>query len=455
MLFTFYCGIFSTLCGIIKLRNGILKNSKLTALERRVKQLEEDIFYKIVSIEKSENKINALQKLLSLNEEIVTSITSAENLEKVIHNILSKLKRNMMLNEIAILLYNPENNTLRHFVSVGLSPEKTKIEFYPGDGISGLVFKEKRRKLIERIGEHPKFKHWGVRTDFYKNKAFLSIPMIDKDKPLGVINVCGNIIPVEFVQNFEVLAKILTPILSLRILKKKQEEDFYALIKKIMDFTEALNPYTYGHSYRVNLYSMLISEQLRLNSGMKQILNTGSRLHDVGKLAMMDLVRKSEKLSKEEIEILRTHPLIGVEFIKDFDFLKNAVPIIKYHHERIDGKGYPGELMGDGIPLLARIVAVADTFDAITTERTYRKQYDIEFAVEELRKSAGTQLDKEIVEGFIKNKSRLFKKSIDICEHVNEELKKSEITKSPSEKIGLQTSQEHNLSLFRKIFGIS
>ncbi len=432
-----------------------MKNRKITALERRVRQLEEDIFYKIISIEKSENKINALQKLLTLNEEIVTSITTADDLKRVTQNILNKLKRSMKLDEIAILLYNSEKNTLRHFVSVGLSPEKTKIEFSPGNGISGLVFKEKRRKLIERIGEHPKFKHWGVKTDFYKNKAFLSIPMMDRDKPLGVINVCGTTIPEEFVQNFEVLARVMTPILSLRMLKEKQEGDFYALIQKIMDFTEALNPYTYGHSYRVNLYSMLISEQLRLNSEMKKTLNRGARLHDIGKLAMMDIVRKSDKLGKEEIEILRTHPLVGVEFVKDFDFLKDTIPIIKYHHERIDGKGYPGELSGDGIPLPARIVAVADTFDAITTERSYRKEYDIEFAVDELKRSAGTQLDREIVEEFIKNKSQLLKKSIEIREYVNEELKKSEITKPPSEKIGIESFQEDKLSIFKRIFGIT
>lgn len=432
-----------------------MKSRKLRALERRVRQLEEDIFYKIVSIEKAENKINALNKLLSLNEEIVTSITTAVDLKRVTQNILNKLKRSMKLDEIAILLYNPGKNTLRHFVSVGLSPEKTKIEFSPGNGISGLVFKEKRRRLIERIGEHPKFKHWGVKTDFYKNKAFLSIPMMDRDKPLGVINVCGNTIPMEFVQNFEVLARVMTPILSLRMLKEKQEEDFYALIQKIMDFTEALNPYTYGHSYRVNLYSMLISEQLRLSSEMKKILNRGSRLHDIGKLAMMDIVRKSEKLTREDIKILRTHPLVGAEFIKEFDFLKNTIPIIKYHHERIDGKGYPGELKGDDIPLPARIVAVADTFDAITTERSYRKKYDIEFAVEELEKSAGTQLDSAIVAEFIKNKSQLYKKSIEIREYVNEELKKSEIITPPLEKIGIEASKEDKLSIFKRIFGIS
>jgi HD-GYP domain-containing protein (c-di-GMP phosphodiesterase class II) len=424
-------------------------------LERRIKQLEEDLFYKIVSIEKSENKINALNKLLNLNEEIVTSITTAENLQKVTQNILNKLKRSMKLDEIAILLYNPDNNTLKHFVSVGLSPEKTRIEFFPGNGISGLVFKEKQKKLIERVGEHKQFKHWGIKTDFYKNKTFLSIPMIDKNLPLGVINVCGNTIPSEYVQNFEVLAKILTPILSLRILKEKQENDFYQLIKKIMDFTEALNPYTYGHSYRVNLYSMLIADRIGLNNYLKQGLNRGSRLHDVGKLAMMDIVRKSEKLTKDEIEILKTHPLIGVEFIKDFDFLKDTIPIIKYHHERVDGKGYPGELSGDEIPLLARIVAVADTFDAITTTRTYRKQYDVDYAINELKKSAGSQLDRIIVNEFVKNKSYLYKESIDIRERVNEELGKTEYVKMPEKQIGLNIPEKLNSSIFRKIFGIS
>lgn len=431
-----------------------MKDRKLALLRRKIRKLEEDIFYKIVALEKAENKIHALTKLLNLNEEIVTTITGSENLKKVTRNILRKLRRNMKLDEIAILLYDHDKDKLKHFVSVGLTPEKTKIEFSPGNGISGIVFEEKKRKLIERVGEHPKFKHWGIKTDFYKNKAFLSIPMMDRDIPLGVINVCGNTIPDEFVQNFEVLAKILTPILSLRMMKERQEEDFYFLIKRVMDFTEALNPYTYGHSYRVNLYSILISEKLKLNPDEKHALNRGSRLHDIGKLAMMDIVRKSEKLTREEIEILRTHPLIGVEFVKDFDFLKDTLPIIKYHHERMDGKGYPGELKGNEIPLLARIVAVADTFDAITTERTYRKQYDIDYAVEELKKSAGTQLDREIVEEFIRDRSQLYRESVDIRERVNEELKKTEYFRVPVEKPLLPRGEEKQ-SLFKRIFGIS
>ncbi len=431
-----------------------MKGRKLTALENRVKQLEEELFYKIVSIEKSENKINTLNKLLHLNEEIVTSITGSGNLGKVTKNILNKLKRNMKLDEIAILLYSPQRNTLRHFVSVGLSPEKRKIEFSPGDGISGIVFKERRRKLIERVGKHPAFKHWGVKTNFYDNKTFLSIPMMDRDKILGVINACGNTIPSEYVQNFEVLAKILTPILSLRMIKEKQEEDFYQLIKKIMDFTEALNPYTYGHSYRVNLYAMIIADWMGLNYRLKQELNKGSRLHDVGKIAMMDIVRKSESLSAEEIEILRTHPMIGVEFVKDFEFLKETIPIIKYHHERIDGKGYPGELKGDEIPITARIVAVADTFDAITTERTYRKEYDIDYAIEELRKSEGSQLDRDIVEEFVNDRERLYKESIDIREHVSSELEKIEYLKKPVLEDILKKPKE-KVPLFKKIFGIS
>lgn len=431
-----------------------MESRQIKALKRKVSKLTEDLFYQKVAIEKSENKINALTRLLKLNEEIVVSLTGAENLENVTKKILSKLKRSMRLDEIAILLYNPERNTLKHFVSAGLTPEKTRIEFLPGNGISGVVFKERKSKLIERVGENPLFKHWGVKTDFYKNKTFLSIPMMDRDIPLGVINACGDTIPKEYKQNLEILAKTLTPVLSLRMIKERQETDFFNLIKKVMDFTEALNPYTYGHSYRVNLYSLTIFSELRLNYKMKRDLDIGSRLHDVGKLAMMDIVRKSGKLSDTEIEILKTHPLIGVEFIKGFDFLKSAVPIIKYHHERIDGKGYPGELSGKDIPLLARIVAVADTFDAITTERTYRKGYDIDYAITELKKSEGTQLDREIVEEFIKNKSRLYQRSMEIRAFVGEELRKTEYVSIPAE-VREKIADKSQQSLFRRIFGIS
>ena len=389
---------------------------------KRMDKLKEELFYKTVALEKAKNKINNLTKNLSLNQKIISSTIGSKVLRSATQNLLMFLQKSMRLDEIAIMLYDPAKDMLTHFASVGLSARKKDAKFFPGNGITGFAFEKKKKIFIERVGEHIKFKHWGVRSDFYRNKTFLSIPMMEKERPIGVINICGDTIPSEYVKSFEILAKTLTPLLNLRMIKEKQEHDFYLMIRKIMDFAEALNPYTYGHSFRVQKYSFYIADILGLKQ-KRDTLSRGARLHDVGKLAIMDVINRAEKLSEKDIDIIRLHPVLGVEFVKGFSFLRDTIPIVKYHHERMDGKGYPGELEGMRIPLLTRIVSVADTYDAITSERFYRGEQEIDYAVNELKRISGTQLDTDIVTAFLKNENYLSKITAETHKNVNEELK--------------------------------
>lgn len=389
---------------------------------KRMDKLKEELFYKTVALEKAKNKINNLTKNLSLNQKIISSTIGSKVLRSATQNLLMFLQKSMRLDEIAIMLYDPAKDMLTHFASVGLSARKKDAKFFPGNGITGFAFEKKKKIFIERVGEHIKFKHWGVSSDFYRNKTFLSIPMMEKERPIGVINICGDTIPSEYVKSFEILAKTLTPLLNLRMIKEKQEHDFYLMIRKIMDFAEALNPYTYGHSFRVQKYSFYIADILGLKQ-KRDTLSRGARLHDVGKLAIMDVINRAEKLSEKDIDIIRLHPVLGVEFVKGFSFLRDTIPIVKYHHERMDGKGYPGELEGMRIPLLTRIVSVADTYDAITSERFYRGEQEIDYAVNELKRISGTQLDTDIVTAFLKNENYLSKITAETHKNVNEELK--------------------------------
>jgi putative nucleotidyltransferase with HDIG domain len=128
----------------------------------------------------------------------------------------------------------------------------------------------------------------------------------------------------------------------------------------------------------------------------------GALLHDIGKIGIPDaILRKPGPLTEEEWTIMRQHPRIGYEMLKQIDFLKQAVPIILHHHERFDGRGYPAGLAEDQIPLGARIFAVADTYDAITSDRPYRKGRSHATAVEEVRKGCGTQFDPLVVEALL------------------------------------------------------
>jgi len=152
----------------------------------------------------------------------------------------------------------------------------------------------------------------------------------------------------------------------------------------------------------VTSYSLATANYLPLGHLEKRWLKIASVLHDVGKIGIEDhILRKPERLNPEEFDLIKRHSQMGAEIIEHIRQLKEIVPGVKYHHEQIDGKGYPDGLKGESIPMIAKIVAVADTYDAMTTDRPYRRALSKETAIEELKRCSGTQFDQEVVNAFI------------------------------------------------------
>ncbi len=182
-----------------------------------------------------------------------------------------------------------------------------------------------------------------------------------------------------------------------------QLEDAESIIMLLVRILEAKDPYTRGHSERVAEYSRRIAEDIGFDSERLQILHRAALLHDVGKIGVEDaIIRSTARLTQEELEKVHSHPSIGIEIISSLSSLAEALGPIQSHHERFDGTGYPEKLARDDIPLEARIVAVADTFDALTTDRPYRKALRKEDALDEMKQSAlSGQLDPELVEKFV------------------------------------------------------
>lgn len=176
-------------------------------------------------------------------------------------------------------------------------------------------------------------------------------------------------------------------------------------IKYLKSFISKINikdRYTYGHTERVVIYVKYFGEYLDLTKKEKIILQVSAYLHDIGKLKIPeDVLNKKEKLTEIERQMFINHPQVGVDLIKNIKELDDIKPIIKYHHERYDGKGYPSGLKGIEIPYLSRILTIADSFDAMTSNRTYNKVKTREEGIEELRIHAGKQFDPELVEKFI------------------------------------------------------
>ena len=166
---------------------------------------------------------------------------------------------------------------------------------------------------------------------------------------------------------------------------------------------EEKDRYTQGHSKRVAEYSSLMADILNLTESDRLDLIYAAQLHDIGKIGISEqLLNKPGKLNVVEYETIKTHPHKGVKILEPLEFLGHLLPIIEGHHEWFDGHGYPHGLKGENIPFLARIIAVCDTFDAMTSARSYRKPLPLKIAIQEIKDGSGSQFDPQTVDAFLK-----------------------------------------------------
>ncbi|MDD3149659.1 MAG: response regulator [Candidatus Gastranaerophilales bacterium] len=180
------------------------------------------------------------------------------------------------------------------------------------------------------------------------------------------------------------------------------KELFFTTIKSIASALDAKDPYTHGHSQRVTIYALIIANQLDFAESVLEDIETAGLLHDIGKIGVPeDILRKPGKLTDIEFDLIKQHPARGKQILAGIDKLANIACWVNSHHEKWDGWGYPQKLKGEEIPAAARILAIADTYDAMTSDRSYRKGLPHEVAVEEIKNCSGTQFDPSMVEIFL------------------------------------------------------
>ena len=180
------------------------------------------------------------------------------------------------------------------------------------------------------------------------------------------------------------------------------EKAYLEIIETLRYAVEAKDTYTRGHSDRVSAYSVLIGEKLGLSEEEIKTLKIGGLFHDIGKIGIPDsILLKEAKLTDDEYSQIKNHPSIGAHILSQVSYFKDMIPIVKHHHEKYDGTGYPSKLKGEEIPYLARIAAVADSFDAMTSRRSYRNSMPLDVVTEEIEKCKGTQFDPKIADAFL------------------------------------------------------
>jgi putative nucleotidyltransferase with HDIG domain len=186
-------------------------------------------------------------------------------------------------------------------------------------------------------------------------------------------------------------------------MQERQQAMFIQTVVAFSQIIELRDPYTGGHAQRVTDYALLLADQLKLPEADLELIRIGAPLHDIGKIGIDDAVlRKTTRLSAEEFELMKSHTVKGAVLIQTLPGLDEVLPIVRSHHERWDGQGYPDQLAGEQIPHLARLMAVADTFDAMTTDRPYRLGMPLDQALAQIEAGAGSQFDATFAQAFLR-----------------------------------------------------
>jgi HD-GYP domain-containing protein (c-di-GMP phosphodiesterase class II) len=231
-------------------------------------------------------------------------------------------------------------------------------------------------------------------------------------KRIGVLHLDRGPLQEPFSQDDLHLADALAASVSAAIesaqLLEKQRDIFLQTVTALAQAVEIRDPYTGGHTQRVTDYSLLLCDELQIMGPERRHIQIGTPLHDIGKIGIDDVIlRKPGRLTPEEFDVMKSHTVKGALILQSIPDLGPVIPIVRSHHECWDGSGYPDKLAGDQIPRLARVVAVADAFDAMTSDRPYRKGMPVQYAYAEIEGRAGTQFDPQAANAFIQLRPRV------------------------------------------------
>lgn len=236
-------------------------------------------------------------------------------------------------------------------------------------------------------------------------KSFLGLPLKIGNRIIGYFEL-GSLEESAFGEEHRRVLQVLASQAAIAIenarLFETTQQTYFETIRSLAQALEARDAYTKGHSERVTLYALRCAERMGLPESTRRLLQYAGLLHDIGKIGISDsILHKRMKLTEQDWQAIRNHPLFGDAILEPIRFLNEAQKIVLCHHERFDGTGYPGHMAGEDIPLEARLIAVADAFDAMTSDRPYRDAMPLPAAMAEIRAGAGRQFDPSVVEAFL------------------------------------------------------
>lgn len=386
-------------------------------LARRIRELGEELGEKTSELVNTNSKLIEFRKelsrkvrqktkALSFLYRIERDVSNKLKMEDVLKVIVEKVGSILNVKICSILLINDKTGKLSVECAKGLEQKILKdTELEVGNKISGWVVKHNRPILVKNIEKETRFAKRS--EEKYYNKSLMSVPLAIKNKVIGVINVNNKKTRRIFNrEDFRLLkqiaAQVAVVIENVRLYRSLSNL-YMRTITTLAATIDARDRYTRRHSEMVAEYAVAIAEAMKLPPERVELIRQASHLHDIGKIGVHDFILlKPDKLTDEEWEEIKLHSVKGAEILAPLIvFLNGVIDMVKQHHERYDGKGYPSHYRDEEIDIGARIMAVADAFDAMLSERPYRKAYSKERAIKELRENSGTQFDPKIVNTFL------------------------------------------------------
>ena len=379
------------------------------SLEERIEEIEEanykiadlasDLEAKNTGLEQAVERLSALYKMgLALN--------STMELDKLFDLLIRKTMEALKARIGYILLLEPDGQSLRIGATAGLSDildADLRIPLKPG-GVSHWVVAHRQPLLLQDMHSNRDFVR--ISPLGYTRETVVCAPLTTKDEIIGTISMANHHDLCSFSNEDLSLLTTIAAQASIAIknarLYEEQQASYLNTVQALISAVEASDAYTHGHSERVTRYSLALARTLGFDAPALKRLEQAAILHDVGKIGIdAALLHKQGPLSEEEIQTMRRHPAIGVHILEPIHFLREVRQIIAQHHERFDGRGYPNGISGDELLLESRILAVADTYDAMTSDRPYRKALPHTTAVTEIVDNSGTQFDPAVVSAFL------------------------------------------------------
>jgi len=355
-------------------------------------------------LKRIEDKVERLALLSRLSQILNSSLEQPEVRKRAMEAATQLMKAQVG----SLLLIDEKRGKLYFEVALGDKGEAVKTTTLNiGEGIAGWVAQKGKPLIVNQPERDARFYKAMDGITNFKTRNLICVPVKVKKKVIGVLEAINKRDGADFDEEdlslFASLANQVAIALDNSRLYQEQEEMFFQTAESLADAIEKRDPYTGGHTQRVTLYSLAIARYLPMSPIEKKWLKIAAVLHDIGKIGIEDqILKKPARLSPEEYDVIKHHSDLGAEIIEHIRQLKEIIPGVKFHHEQVDGRGYPNGLKGEDIPFLAKVVSVSDTYDAMTTDRPYRKALTKGAAVQELKRCAGSQFDRKVVAAFMK-----------------------------------------------------